>query len=71
MASDVKYCGYAKDERYTIVNYNHKAMMKIFESSPEKSKMVDFNTDLAKNAAEQVEVVSEDDEDFNLALQLR
>lgn len=46
-------------------------MMKIFESSPEKSKMVDFNTDLAKNAAEQVEVVSEDDEDFNLALQLR
>ena len=47
-------------------------MMKIFESSPEKSKMVDFNNDLAKNAAEQVEVLSEDDdEDFNLALQLR
>ncbi len=46
-------------------------MMKIFESSPEKSKMVDFNNDLAKNAAEQVVFSEDDDEDFNLALQLR
>ena len=46
-------------------------MMKIFESSPEKSKMVDFNNDLVKNAAEQVVFSEDDDEDFNLALQLR